>query len=100
MAVTVLSGTSGALYYKPAGTTGTFPETGVNTGTDTITIQQYLNLKAGDPVQFSVVNSQTGGAGSGTLPAGIAAVTTYFVLTYTACNRCADRISNAWWLHP
>ena len=84
MAVTVLSGTSGALYYKPAGTTGSFPETGVNTGTDTITIQQYLNLKAGDPVQFSVVNSQTGGAGSGTLPAGIAAVTTYFVLTYTA----------------
>ena len=86
MAVTVLSGTSGALYYKPAGTTGTFGTTGVNTGTDTITIQQYLNLKAGDPVQFSVVNSQTGGAGSGTLPAGIAAVTTYFVLTYTAAT--------------
>ena len=41
-------------------------------------------MKAGDPVVFSVVNTQTGGAGSGTLPAGIAAVTTYFVLTYTA----------------
>ena len=84
MATTVLSGTSGALYYKPAGTTGGFGETGVNTGTDTITIEPYLNLKAGDPVVFSVVNTQTGGAGSGTLPAGIAAVTTYFVLTYTA----------------
>ena len=84
MATTVLSGTSGALYYKPAGTTGGFGEAGVNVGTDTITIEPYLNLKAGDPVVFSVVNTQTGGAGSGTLPAGIAAVTTYFVLTYTA----------------
>jgi hypothetical protein len=84
MAVTVLSGTSGALYYKPAGTTGSFPETGVDAGTDVITTQAYLNLKPGDPVQFSVVNSQTGGAGSGTLPAGISAATTYFVRTYTA----------------
>ena len=84
MAVTVLSGTSGALYYKPAGTTGSFPESGVTIGTDVITTQAYLNLKAGDPIQFSVVNSQIGGAGSGTLPAGISAATTYFVLTYTA----------------
>ena len=84
MAVTVLSGTSGALYYKPAGTTGSFPESGVTIGTDVITTQAYLNLKAGDPVQFSVVNSQTGGAGSGTLPAGISAATTYFVRTYNA----------------
>jgi hypothetical protein len=84
MAVTVLSGTSGALYYKPAGTTGSFSESGVTIGTDVITTQAYLNLKAGDPVQFSVVNSQTGGAGSGTLPAGISAATTYFVRTYTA----------------
>ena len=60
MAVTVLSGTSGALYYKPAGTTGTFGESGVNIGTDTITTETYLNLKVGDPVEFSVVNSQTG----------------------------------------
>jgi hypothetical protein len=42
-------------------------------------LQPYLNLKVGDPVQFSIVNSQIGGAGSGTLPAGIAAATTYFV---------------------
>jgi hypothetical protein len=84
MAITVLSGTSGALYYKPAGTTGTFPEAGVDAATDVITIQPYLNLKAGDPVVFSIINSQTGAVGSGTLPAGISAATTYFVLTYTA----------------
>jgi hypothetical protein len=84
MAVTVLSGTSGALYYKPAGTTGTFGESGVNIGTDTITTETYLNLKVGDPVEFSVVNSQTGGAGSGTLPAGLSLATTYYVISYTA----------------
>jgi hypothetical protein len=86
MAITVLSGTSGALYYKPAGTTGTFGTTGVNTAADEITIEPYLNLRVGDPVQFSLVNSQTGGAGSGTLPAGIAAATTYFVIAYTAAT--------------
>lgn len=84
MAVTVLSGTSGALYYKPAGTTGTFGESGVNTTDDEITIQPYLNLRVGDPVVFSVVNSQTGGAGTGTLPSGINASTTYYVVSYTA----------------
>ena len=84
MATTVLSGTSGALYYKPAGTTGTFGESGVNVGTDTITVETYLNLKVGDPVQFSVINSQTGGSGTGTLPAGISPATTYYVIGYTA----------------
>jgi len=84
MATTVLSGTSGALYYKPAGTTGTFGESGVNIATDTITVETYLNLKVGDPVQFSLVNSETGGAGSGTLPAGLSLATTYYVISYTA----------------
>lgn len=84
MAVTVLSGTSGALYYKPAGTTGSFGESNVNVGSDEITVQAYLNLKVGDPVVFSVVNSQTGGTGTGTLPAGISAATTYYVIAYTA----------------
>ena len=84
MAVTVLSGTSGALYYKPAGTTGTFGEAGVSVANDEITVETYLNLKVGDPVQFSIVNSQSGGAGSGTLPAGITAATTYYVIAYTA----------------
>jgi hypothetical protein len=84
MAVTVLSGTSGALYYKPAGTTGTFGETDVNVGTDVITVESYLNLKAGDPVKFRLINNQTGGAGSGTLPTPIDANTTYYVLSYSA----------------
>jgi len=84
MAVTVLSGTSGALYYKPAGTTGTFGESNVTVADDEITVQPYLNLKVGDPVVFSVVNSQTGGSGTGTLPAGITAATTYYVIAYTA----------------
>lgn len=84
MAVTVLSGTSGALYYKPAGTTGTFGESGVNTSTETITVEPYLNFKVGDPVKFRVVNSQTGEAGTGTLPAGLSAGTTYYVIAYTA----------------
>lgn len=86
MAVTVLSGTSGALYYKPAGTTGTFGETNVSVANDEITIQPYLNLKVGDTVKFRVVNSQTGAAGSGTLPAPISSATTYFVLSYTAAT--------------
>ena len=81
MAVTVLSGTSGALYYKPAGTTGTFGESGVSVANDEITVEPYLNFKVGDPVEFSVVNSQTGGAGTGTLPAGISLST---CLLYTS----------------
>ena len=84
MAVTVLSGTSGALYYKPAGTTGTFGESNVSVADDEITVQTYLNLQVGDPVVFSVVNSQTGGSGSGTLPSGISPGTTYYVIGYTA----------------
>jgi len=87
MAVTVLSGTSGALYYKPAGTTGTFGESNVTAGSDEIVVQPYLNLKVGDPVKFSVVNSQTGGSGTGTLPAPLdtnPSTTTYYVIAYTA----------------
>lgn len=84
MATTVLSGTSGALYYKPAGTTGTFGEANVSTATEEITVAPYLNFKVGDPVKFSVVNSQTGGSGSGTLPAPLVAGTTYYVIAYAA----------------
>ena len=86
MAVTVLSGTSGALYYKPAGTTGTFGEAGVNTTTETITVETYLNFKVGDPVKFRVVNSQTGAVGSGTLPSPLSDATTYYVIAYTAAT--------------
>jgi hypothetical protein len=86
MATTVLSGTSGALYYKPAGTTGTFGEANVTAGSDEIVVQTFLNFKVGDPVKFSVVDSQTGGTGTGTLPAPLdtnPATTTYYVITYT-----------------
>ena len=86
MAVTVLSGTSGALYYKPAGTIGDFGETNVSVANDEITTKTYLNFKAGDPVKFRVVNSQTGAAGSGTLPAPISSATTYYVLSYVAAT--------------
>ena len=86
MAVTVLSGTSGALYYKPAGTTGTFGTAGVDIADDEITIEPYLNLRVGDPVVFSVVNSQTGGTGTGTLPAPLSGATTYYVIAYTAAT--------------
>ena len=44
MAVTCLSGTSGALYYKPAGTTGTFGTGDVTIGTETMVVETYLNL--------------------------------------------------------
>lgn len=73
---TVLSGTSGALYYKPAGTSGTFTSTNVNTTSDEITVATYLNFQVNDKVQFT--------AGGGTLPAGISAATDYYVIAYTA----------------
>jgi hypothetical protein len=87
MAVTVLSGTSGALYYKPAGTTSTFVEANVTAGSDEIVVGTFLNFKVGDPVKFRVVNSQTGGSGTGTLPAPLntnPSTTTYYVIAYTA----------------
>jgi hypothetical protein len=79
---TVLSGTSGALYYTPAATTATFGETAVDTTDDEITVASYLNFKVGDPVKFSVVNTETGASGTGTLPAGLTAGTTYYVIAY------------------
>ena len=82
MAATVLSGTSGALYYKPAGTLGQFDSTGVDTVADTVTVAPFLNFQVGDPVVFSVVDTTDGSAGTGTLPAGITAGTTYYVISY------------------
>ena len=84
MAVTCLSGTSGALYYKPAGTTGSFGTADVTIGTETIVTGTYLNFKVGDPVKFSVVNSTTGAAGSGTLPAGLNNTDTFYITSYPA----------------
>lgn len=82
MTITVLSGTSGALYYKPAGTLGNFRPANVTTANGQIVVDTYLNLKVGDPVKFSVVNTQSGGSGTGTLPAGLTAGTTYYVIGY------------------
>ena len=81
---TVLYGTSGALYYKPAGTQATFGESAVDVADDEITVATFLNFKVGDPVVFSVINVETGASGTGTLPAGITAGTTYYVIGYTA----------------
>ena len=89
MAVTVLSGTSGALYYKPAGTIGDFGETNVSIANDEITVETYLNFKAGDPVKFRVINTQhplDQSLAVGTLPAPISSATTYFVLSYVAAT--------------
>ena len=83
MAATVLSGTSGALYYKPAGTFGRFDSSGVSTANDEVTVAPFLNFKVGDPVVFSVVDTTDGSAGTGTLPSGIVASTTYYVISYT-----------------
>ena len=90
MAVTALSGTSGALYYKPAGTKGTFGSADVVIGSETITVETYLNFKVGDPVKFSVINSQTGGSGTGTLPAGLTDSGTFYVIAYTCLLYTSD----------
>jgi hypothetical protein len=73
---TVLSGTSGALYYKPAGTSGTFTSANVATVSDEITVATYLNFQVNDKVQFTT--------GGGTLPSPITASTDYYVIAYTA----------------
>lgn len=86
MTISVLSGTSGALYYKPAGTLGNFRPTNVTTANGQIVVDTYLNLKVGDPVKFSVVNTQSGGSGTGTLPSGLTAGTTYYVIGYAAAT--------------
>ena len=79
---TVLSGTSGALYYKPAGTDSTFKAADVTNADNEINVGAYRNFKVDDKVVF--------GAGTGgTLPAGITAGTDYFILTYTASTGVA-----------
>jgi hypothetical protein len=85
MATTVLSGTSGALYYKPAGTTSAFSPSDVTIAGAIFNVGAYYNFKVGDPVKFRVVN-QAGGTATGTLPAGVTAGTTYYVIGYTAAT--------------
>ena len=50
---TVLSGTSGALYYKPAGTSATFKAADVTSGSDQIKLGTFLNFKVNDKVSFT-----------------------------------------------
>ena len=74
---TVLSGTSGALYYKPAGTkddqltASAFPSTGSD-----ITVGTYLNFKVNDQVTLT---DPAGATTTGAIAAG-----DYYVLTYVA----------------
>jgi hypothetical protein len=74
---TVLSGTSGALYYSPAGTSVTtltataFPATGSN-----ITVGSYLGFKVNDPVTLTY---PVGATTTDAIAAG-----PYFVKTYVA----------------
>lgn len=74
---TVLSGTSGALYYKPAGTdanqlsASAFPSTGSD-----ITVGAYLGFQVNDQVTLTYPASATT---TGAIPAG-----DYYVLTYVA----------------
>lgn len=74
---TTLSGTSGALYYKPAGTDSTFKAANVTNANNTIAVGTFLNFKVNDKVSFGT------GTG-GTLPGGLAAATPVFVRTYVA----------------
>ena len=73
---TVLSGTSGALYYKPAGTSVTtlaataFPSTGSD-----ITVGSYLGFQVNDPVTLAYP--------SGATTTGAIAAGDYYVLTYS-----------------
>jgi|TARA_Y100000033_G_scaffold41893_1_gene42573 hypothetical protein len=78
---TVLSGTSGALYYKPAGTSGTFKAADVTNASNSINVGAFLNFKVDDKVSFT--------AGGGTLPAGLSASTDVFIKTYTASTGVA-----------
>jgi hypothetical protein len=78
---TVLSGTSGALYYKPAGTSGTFKAADVTNASDSINVGAFLNFQVNDKVVFA--------AGGGTLPGGLTAGTAVFIKTYTASTGAA-----------
>ena len=85
---TVLSGTSGALYYKPAGTSATFKAANVTNADNEINIGTYLNFQVDDKVSFGT------GTG-GTLPAGLSASTDVFIRTYTASTGVATFASTA-----
>ena len=79
---TILSGVSGAFYYKPAATVALFVGVDVVAGSDAINIGRNFNFKPGDPVSFLVRNARDGGAGAGVLPAPLMDATQYYVASY------------------
>jgi len=85
---TTLSGTSGALYYKPAGTDSTFKAANVTNADNTIVVGSFLNFKVNDKVSFGT------GTG-GTLPGGLSASTPVFVRTYVAATGLATFAATA-----
>ena len=85
---TVLSGTSGALYYKPAGTKSTFKAANVTNGSNNIMVGTFLNFQVDDKVSFGT------GTG-GTLPGGLSASTDVFIRTYTASTGIATFAATA-----
>ena len=92
---TVLSGISGAFYYKPAGTLSTFGTADVTTAGALLNVGANLNFKPGDPVKFLIRNTQTGLVGAGTLPAGITGGTAYYIIGYNASTGVATVSASA-----
>jgi len=76
MAVTVLSGTSGALYYKPAGTSVELAASAFPASGSSIQVGAYLGFKVNDPVTLAY---PAGATVTNAIAAGAR-----FVLTYSA----------------
>jgi hypothetical protein len=90
MTATVLSGTSGALYYSPAGTSVTtlvasaFPSSGSD-----INVGSYLGFRVDDPVTLAY---PAGATVTNAIAAG-----PYFVKTYVAATGVMTISSYSWW---
>ena len=76
MAVTVLSGTSGALYYKPAGTSVELAASAFPASGSSIQVGTYLGFKVNDPVTLAYP--------AGAVTTNAIAAGARFVLTYSA----------------
>lgn len=82
----ILSGASGAFYYKPAGTAAMFDSSKVSIGSPIIDIPTKLNFKPGDPVKFYTRNSVSDIPGDGVLPAPLLETVTYYVASHDRDN--------------
>lgn len=76
MAVTVLSGTSGALYYKPAGTSVELAASAFPASGSSIQVGAFLGFKVNDPVTLAYP--------AGAVTTNAIAAGARFVLTYSA----------------